>query len=253
MFQKATKKGARLRCAIFGPSGSGKTYSALRIATGIRGIRLAAKIALIDTERRSACKYADRFDFNVCELNDRTLDGYTQVIHAARDYDVLIIDSLSHGWQELLQEIDRLAKGKYRGNTWAAWSDGTPRQRAFIDTLLASPCHIIATIRSKTEWQTANKDGKVEPVRVGLAPEQGKGIEYEFDLLLELSPEHVAQVIKDRTGKFQDALIDKPDERFGADLAAWLADGEPAGHYHTSTAGADAAPAVTSEIPPTSY
>jgi hypothetical protein len=59
-------------------------------------------------------------------------------------------------------------------------------------------------------------------VRVGLAPEQGKGIEYEFDLLLELSPDHVGHVIKDRTGKFQDVLLEKPGEDFGQALAAWL-------------------------------
>ena len=60
-----------------------------------------------------------------------------------------------------------------------------------------------------------------------MAPEQGKGIEYEFDLLLEISTEHMANVIKDRTGRFQDRIIDKPDEEFGRQLAAWLADGEP--------------------------
>jgi hypothetical protein len=83
-------------------------------------------------------------------------------------------------------------------------------------------------MRSKTEWTTVDSNGKKTPQRVGLAPEQGKGIEYEFDLLVEISVEHIGQVIKDRTGKFQDKLIDKPGEQFGQQLAAWLADGEPA-------------------------
>jgi hypothetical protein len=63
-------------------------------------------------------------------------------------------------------------------------------------------------------------------MRVGLTPEQGKGIEYEFDLLLEMSTEHVATVIKDRTGKFQDVIITKPSEEFGQQLAAWLSEGQ---------------------------
>jgi hypothetical protein len=84
---------------------------------------------------------------------------------------------------------------------------------------------VIATMRSKTEWTTVDNNGRKTPQRVGLAPEQGKGVEYEFDLLVEISTEHVANVIKDRTGRFQDKLLDKPGEQFGKDLAAWLAEG----------------------------
>lgn len=223
MFQKATKRGTRLRCAIFGPSGAGKTFTALRMAKGMGG-----RIALIDSERRSACKYADRFEFDVAELSDRTLDGYTRTMHEARDYDVLIIDSMTHAWHELLNDVEKLAKAKYRGNTWAAWSEGTPRQKAFIDALLGLPCHVIVTMRSATEWQSVSDgNGRARPQRVGLKPEQGKGIEYEFDLLMQLSPEHIAEIIKDRTGRFQDALIDKPGEEFGLQLSKWLEKAEP--------------------------
>jgi hypothetical protein len=35
-------------------------------------------------------------------------------------------------------------------------------------------------------------------------------------------------VIKDRSGRFQDRMIEKPDTSFGAEMAAWLADGEAA-------------------------
>lgn len=177
---------------------------------------------MIDTERKTASKYSDRFDFDVCNLEDRTIDSYINAINEARDYDVLIIDSLSHAWQELLQEIDKLAKSKFRGNTWSAWSEGTPKQRKLIDALYDSPCHILATIRSKTEWQTANENGRTKPIRIGLAPEQGKGIEYEFDLLLALSTEHIAHIIKDRTGRYQDQTIEKPGEVFGRELKSWL-------------------------------
>jgi hypothetical protein len=78
-------------------------------------------------------------------------------------------------------------------------------------------------MRSKTEWNTTKDgNGRLKPIRVGLAPEQGKGIEYEFDLLLELSPNHAAEVIKDRTGKYQDQIIEKPGKEFGKALAKWL-------------------------------
>jgi hypothetical protein len=138
----------------------------------------------------------------------------------------LIIDSLSHAWQELLEEINNIAKVKYKGNTWSAWSEGTPKQRKLVDAILDYPGNVIATMRCKTEWiQEQTQNGKTKPVRVGLAPEQGKGIEYEFDLLIEITEDHIASVIKDRTGKFQDKIFDKVDEGFGEELSVWLNDG----------------------------
>lgn len=223
-FTKAVKSRAKLRAALFGPSGAGKTFTALRMATGMGG-----PIAFIDTERGSASKYSDRFGFDVLELPSKDIDTYCEAISAAAKagYAVLVIDSLSHAWQELLEEVDRTAKAKYKGNTWSAWSDGTPKQRQLVDAILDYPGHVIATMRSKTEWTTEQtSNGKSAPKRVGLAPEQGKGIEYEFDLLIEISTEHIANVIKDRTGKYQDKTINKPGESFGQELAAWLNDGE---------------------------
>lgn len=224
-FKKATKEQARLRLALFGPSGAGKTFTALRIGNGLGG-----NIAVIDTERRSASKYADRFEFDTEDLEKRAIADYVHVIKEAAKagYKVLIIDSLTHAWQELLQEVEQLARSKYKGNTWSAWSDGTPKQRQLIEAILAYPGHVIVTMRSKTEWVSEQGDnGKSKPVRVGLAPEQGKGIEYEFDLLVELSVDHFGTIIKDRTGKFQDKILDRPGEDFGKELAAWLSEGSP--------------------------
>ena len=221
-FTPATKEQSKLRLAIFGTSGSGKTFTSLRIATGMGG-----KIAVVDTERGSASKYADRFTFDVLELLEKDIDTYCAAIDAADEagYDILIIDSLSHAWRELLEEVDRLAKTKYRGNTWSAWSEGTPKQQRFVDAILDFNGHIIATMRTKTEWTTTTDRGKMKPVRVGLAPVQGKGIEYEFDLLMDISPDHNVHILKDRTGKYQDKIIEKPGEDLGAELTAWLSEG----------------------------
>ena len=109
-FIQATKEQAKLRLAIFGPAGSGKTFSAMRIATGMAaGLGEGQRIAVIDTERGSASKYAGIFDFDILELvDDKSMSAYLKAIEMASDagYQVLIIDSLSHAWQELLTEID---------------------------------------------------------------------------------------------------------------------------------------------------
>ena len=117
-------------------------------------------------------------------------------------------------------------------------------QRKLVGAILDFPGHVLATMRSKTEWTTVDNNGKKTPQRVGLAPEQGKGVEYEFDLLVEISTEHIANVIKDRTGKFQDKLLDKPGEEFGKQLAAWLAEGVP-----TQPAKPEVRAAATASVP----
>lgn len=229
-FHRATKTAIKLRAAAFGPSGSGKTFTALRVARGLIGP--TGRLAVIDTESRSASRYADRFDFDALELADPTVDHYVEAIDeaAAAGYDALVIDSLSHGWKWLNDEIEAIAKARYRGNTWSAWAEGNAIWARLTKALLRFNLtgHVIATMQSKTEWVTVDTGGgRKAPQRVGLSPTAGKGIEYEFDLLLEMTPEHAANIIKDRTGRFQDRIIQKPDEAFGRELAAWLADGAP--------------------------
>lgn len=219
MFQKATKKQSKLRLALFGVSGGGKTYSALRLAKGLGG-----KIALIDTEHGSASKYSDRFDFDVCNLDKPTINNILMCMDQARDYDVLIIDSLTHAWNELLQEVDKIAKAKYGGNSWSGWADGNKKQTELINAILSFPGHVIATMRAETNWTTTvNDKGKMVPVRIGEAPKQGKQIEFEFDMLMQISQEHQAVVLKDRTGKYQDECF-IIDEKLGEDLKLWLSE-----------------------------
>lgn len=241
-FQKATKAATKARVAVQGPPGSGKTFTGLRMSRGLAGS--GGSVAVIDTERRSAEKYSDRFAFDVCNLTDHSVAGYCAAIRDAHGFDVLMIDSLSHAWDELLAEVARIAKVRHKGNTWAAWAEGTPLQKRFVSAILDFPGHVIATMRVKTEWTTTeNERGKKVPIKLGLAPLQGKEIEYEFDLVMELSREHVATISKDRSGRFQDREIEKPGEEFGRELAEWLSDGVEAGGVASSPS---APPAVAS-------
>ena len=221
-FAKAERAKLYLRCALFGPSGSGKTMTALRIAKGIAE-KMGVPIAVIDTESRSASKYADRFQFDVENLDKKTVDHYIDAMNEAEKtgYKVLVIDSLSHAWRELTEEVDRITQSSISKNSVLSWAKVTPKQKRFINAILNFPGHIIVTMRSKTEWViTQGKDGKTEPQKFGLAPEQGKGIEYEFDLLMEMDQAHYATITKDRTGKFQDETIEKPGRLSG--IPNWM-------------------------------
>jgi len=226
-FTKAERTKLYLRCALFGPSGSGKTMTALRMAKGIAD-KVGCPVAVIDTEARSASKYADRFAFEVDNLEKKTIDNYLASMEAAKKagYKVLVIDSLSHAWRELTEEVDRITQASSSKNSILSWGKVGPKQKRLVEAILNYPGHIIATMRSKTEWVIGQgTDGKIAPEKLGLAPEQGKGIEYEFDLLLELKQNHFAAITKDRTGKFQDEMIEKPGEDFGVALYDWLDEG----------------------------
>lgn len=226
-FVEAERARLWLRCAVYGPSGSGKTMTALRMAKGIAD-KMGRRYAVIDTEARSASKYAGRFSFVVDNLENKTVDGYIAAMNEAykAGYQVLVIDSLSHAWRELTEEVDRITQASASKNSLLSWGRVSPKQKRLVEAILNFPGHIIATMRSKTEWVIGEgKGGKTAPQKIGLAPEQGKGIEYEFDLLVELTQTHQAVVTKDRTGRFQDETIEKPGEDFGVALYDWLNSG----------------------------
>lgn len=229
MFRKAERKQAKLHLALCGPAGSGKTYSALLIA---QGIAPDGKIALIDTERGSGELYAHLTPYDVAPLTPPYTPGrYIERILAAEHagYDVLIIDSLSHAWNGeggVLDLHDKATAANRSGNSFAAWREVTPQHNALVDALIASGMHIIATMRTKTAYDLVDDNGKKKPIKVGLAPVQRDGLEYEFTTVFDLSVDgHVATATKDRTGLF-DGLHFVPSIMTGDALRDWLMTGK---------------------------
>jgi KaiC/GvpD/RAD55 family RecA-like ATPase len=226
-FQKATKRAARARVALIGPSGSGKTFSALRIARGLAGA--TGRIALADSERGSASKYADRFDFDADNLETFSPRDYIRVIQEAEaaGYDVLIIDSLSHAWMGkggALEMVDAAAKQSKSRNSFDAWRSVTPEHNAMVDAILRARLHVIVTLRVKTEYVVEEVNGKKTPRKVGLAPVQRDGLEYEFDVVADLDGAELV-VTKTRCPELAKAVIAEPGEKLGETLRAWLTDG----------------------------
>jgi hypothetical protein len=227
-FEKAMRKKSKLRLGLTGPSGAGKTYSALLVAMGLGG-----SIAVIDTEKGSASLYAHLTEFDVLELDaPYTPERYIAAIDAAEQagYDNLIIDSTTHEWNGVggcLELVDEIAKAKFRGNSWSAWNEVTPRHRKFIDRILQSKMHIIATMRSKTETaQQENANGRKQVVKLGMKAEQREGLEFEFTTVLDIVHEgHYAVASKDRTGLFVDRDPKPITIETGKQLLSWLENG----------------------------
>ncbi len=222
--RKAERKKAKLRLGIAAPSGAGKTYSALLLAFGLGG-----KIGLIDTEHGSGDLYAQLGDYDIISIEaPYSVSKYKEAINAFEQagYSTIIIDSLSHAWSGDGGLLDKQGKIADRGtNSFAAWRTITPEHNALVDAMLRSPCHIIATMRSKQEYVIETNDkGKQQPKKVGLAPVQREGMEYEFTVMLDVDMQHIASASKDRTSLF-DGRFFKINQDIGYELLEWLENG----------------------------
>lgn len=228
-FKKAERSQVKLKVGITGPSGSGKTLGALSLAMQISP---AGKIAVIDTENGSAALYSDRFDFDTLELAPPYLSSkFEQAIDAAAEagYDVAIIDSASHQWAGEGGILGRKEQADARGgNQWTNWAPFTKEHESFKAAILNAPIHIIGTLRTKQEYVLEDKKGKQVPRKVGMAPIQREGMEYEFSVVFDVQMDHRAKVSKDRTGLFgDDRIIDLIDGSVGKELLAWLSTAKP--------------------------
>lgn len=224
--RKATRQKSKLRLGISGPAGSGKTYSALKLASGIAPWN---KIIVIDTENGSGDLYAHLGEYNVITLNaPYTPERYIKAIQASEEagMEVIIIDSVSHEWEGsggILQINELVAQSKFKGNTWAAWSQTTPRHQAFIDTIVNSDCHIITTARAKIDT-VQSETGKVK--KIGLKEIQREGFEYELTVNFTLDRDaHFASVSKDRTELFEGLDPFLITEKTGEQLKEWCESG----------------------------
>ena len=223
-FKKAKREKIWVKVVLSEPAGSGKTYSGLRLATGILNVVGGEGVAAIDTENGRIRYYANEFDFFDVQLTEPyTPESYMEAIDAAVDagFKVLLIDSLSHEWKFLNDTHDKMP-----GNSFANWGKLKPRHARFMEKILQSPIHIIATARGKDDYVLEEKNGKQTPKKVGMGSEQEKSIEYNYTITFNIDQEtHVATVMKDNTHIFE-GRYDVLSEKDGEKLAKWATSGE---------------------------
>ena len=243
--QTLTKRKARLRMALVGPTGSGKTYTALLFARALTD----GKILVVDTERSSAAFYPEMCNkdggVDVVEMPNFAPATYVEAIElAAREgYGAIIIDSLSHAWMGkdgALEQVDKIAKRSQSGNSFNAWREVTPMHNALVDAMLLAPLHVIACMRAKTEYVVeTGPNGKSAPRKVGLAPIQRDGMEYEFDIVADLDFENNFIVTKTRMAELTGRVINKPKAALAEEIRAWLESGAEAAKLTDARAALD--------------
>jgi hypothetical protein len=215
--QTAQRKKAKIKLAITGASGSGKTYSSLLIAHGLA--MDWEKVVVIDTENHSSHLYAHLGAYKVLNLDAPfTPESYIDAIDfvVSQGMEVVIIDSLSHEWECLLDYHSNLS-----GNSFANWAKVTPRHQALVQKMLQAPVHIIATMRSKSDYVLSDKNGKMVPEKVGLKAIQRDGLDYEFTIVFDLDIKHLAKANKDRTGLYSSKPEFKITSYTGQQISQW--------------------------------
>jgi hypothetical protein len=223
--RKAERKQAKIKMGLQGPSGSGKTMSALLIAFGMTDDW--SKIAVIDTENHSADLYAHLGDFQVLPLSQPfEPEKYVEAIAVCENagIQVIVIDSISHEWEGKGGILD--IHGAMMGNSFTNWAKVTPRHNDFVQKILQSPCHVIATIRSKQDYVLSEKNGKMVPEKVGLKGVTREGTDYELTIVLDLDIKHNAAASKDRTGMFMDKPSFVISNKTGERIIRWCQTGK---------------------------
>lgn len=231
--RKATRKKAKMRLGIAATAGAGKTMGALLVAYGLTGDW--EKVGLIDTESGSGELYVNHRvpgtnivigEYLYCRIDPPfTVAKYIESQKALEDAgcEAIIHDSTTHAWSGAGGLLDKQGKIASRSgeNGYTAWRHVTPEHNLFVDVMLNSPAHIIATMRSKTEYVLEERDGKKVPRKVGMAPVQREGMDFEFTIMLDVDAQHMASATKDRTSLF-DGEFFKLSPDVGKKMLAWL-------------------------------
>ena len=225
-FQRATRRRVKIKMLLKGPTGSGKTYGALHIADGLA----PGKIALLDSEHDRAEYYADLLPFEHATLDEHTPKAYIAGIRAAVDagFEVLIVDSLSHCWMNVLDRKDAYDKANPRSNQWTNWALFGAEWDELMRTILEAPIHIICTARSKMAHEQVEQNGRKQVVKLGLAPQLRDNTEYEFAICFDVEQttdkRHPAQVSKDNTNLLSEPgkVWDLTDGAVPALIRKWM-------------------------------
>lgn len=263
IIEEAERSSGWLRIALAGASNSGKTWSGLLLAKGIMdALREAGvapgpidgKIGVICTERGSAKLYAHLVPFGVITLvapysPERYIKAIRQMAAAGRK--LIMVDQISHCWSGSGGVLEMAAAaGRKEGGGGSIFGHVSDIQNKFIENILATPAHLILTMRSKTEWEKesyVDRKGvnRTKPKRIGMEPVQRKGSEYEWTTLMNLDTDsHLATVLKDRT---QVLRRDEPfviTEQIGQQFVEWLLSGKPMEAEEDELSGTEKAQAI---------
>ena len=240
---EATRSSILLRAAFCGPTGSGKTKTALILATRMVERLNLGPVFVIDSENKSALRYAYsarsrqgyRFKHVAMPEDDYSPAAYMEALDfcEAQGAGVVVIDSLSHAWTGIngvLEQVDQMTERSRTKNAFSeGWKVMTPVHNRLIQRILGSSAHVLFTLRAKVDWVMQENDrGKTAPVKVGMAPIQREGVDYEPDLFFDMTaPDNLLVVSKSRCDRLAPGeAVRRPGNDFADVVIEWIQDGD---------------------------
>jgi len=225
LLQVARPESAYLKLGIYGEAGSGKSYTSALIAIGLSKFLKSEKpVGFVDTETGSdfLIPMFEREGVKLIRTKTRAFSDLLTVMDEARDAcDVLIIDSITHFWNELIASYKKTNKLSFI--TLKHWDPLKQTWREYTDRFINSPLHIIVAGRSADKWEEVEdpNDGAKELRKVGTKMRGETQFAYEPSLLCEMEFAQLAAhaggkvvhrlfVRKDRSDIMDGASFDNP-------------------------------------------
>lgn len=181
---------AFLKLGIYGEAGSGKSFTSSLVAIGLNKLLKSTKpVGFVDTETGSdfLIPVFEREGVPLVRTKTRAFADLLAIVdEAEKECSVLVIDSITHFWNELMEsymrknELKRISL-KHWGPIKATWAEFTSR---FVNSKL----HIIVAGRSADKWEEVEdpEDGAKELKKVGTKMRTESSLAYEPSLLVEM-------------------------------------------------------------------
>jgi hypothetical protein len=235
VFTAAVRGKFPLRVALYGVASGHMTPTALELAE-----ELGERVAVIDTERGSAMRWArqeggeDGYVFDQLVLDAFSPGALVEALASAvaGRYPVVVVDSVSAFWtgaDGLLHQQAEAAKKARNATPSSAWHEVRPLERAMWDAIHAYPGHVVLTMRCRaTHVVVEGEEGGQRRVRrVALAPEQREGVEYEGDFVGEVDEYRRVTVVSSRHPDMAAGEVVEPGAPLARRLAQWADAGVP--------------------------
>lgn len=190
LLREAKPEMAYLKAGIYGEAGSGKTFTACLIAMGLHKLIKSKKpVAFADTETGSDFRLHAFKEAGVKLVVAKTRafrDLLAITDEAEKDCAVLIVDSITHFWNELVDAY--MKKNELTRLRLKDWQPLKKTWREFTDRYIGNQLHMIICGRSADKWEDVpdEEDGAMELKKVGTKMRAETEISYEPGLLVEM-------------------------------------------------------------------
>jgi len=193
IFKEAKPEMAYLKMGVYGEGGSGKTFTATKVAIGLhRYIKSKKPITFLDTETGSDFVLRQYEEAKIKLLVAKTrafsdlVDGIDEATGAS---DILICDSITHYWNEMVEAYCK--KNNIKTLTLRHWQPIKKEWREYTTRYINSKIHFIMCGRAADKWEDVeDADGVKEMKKVGTKMRAETEIAYEPSLLVEMVKHH---------------------------------------------------------------